>query len=168
MAFGPGTKGNGELPLPQTMCDASWQLLSSSWSPITTLGIVRSGSQNIAAIRWALLMIAKTHTWCILTGQAASGFHPTRWQKRATLRVHLFGSGVPFSTHSLGSRSCGIFKLWNGSSVTLDGDKGNQHVNLHSLRPDLIDKKSAVSVHSDLLFSCFLYPPKENSTFVIS
>lgn len=71
MAFGLRTKGNGELPLPQTMHSAFWQLLSSSWfpRPSQSSGIVYSRSPHIPAICWALLMRAETYTSCIFMGK---------------------------------------------------------------------------------------------------
>lgn len=166
VAFGPGTKGNGESPLPQTMCHAFWQLLSSSWfcphpPPSQYSGIVCSRSQHIPAICWVLLDESEDIDMMHIHGQKLLQVFIQQTDKSMTSSCfHLFGAGIPFSTHS--------WVGWNGicnhpgmcpQSYLMVTRIINMWI-FWVFHPDLIDKENAIFVHSVSPLPLFPLPSK--------
>lgn len=167
MAFGPGAKGNGEPPLPQTMCCAFWQLLSISPITIFRYSVQQSSQHPSHLLR--LLMIAKTYTWCIFMGKNCFGFSSNRltkaWHLLAftclVLVLHFLHTSGWAEIESLTTLGCVLIHSWQWQELlTCESSQASSLTGL---------TKRKLFLSTPVLFCLYsLYLPKENSTFAIS
>lgn len=132
-------------------------------------GIMCTRSQNIPAICWALLMIAKMYTWCIFMGKNCFWFSSSRltkaWHPLAftclVLTFHSLHTSGWAEVESLTTPECVLSHFWRWQELLTCESSQSSSLTWLTKRMQFLSTLI-------FLFPYSLYPPKENFTFAIS